>query len=148
MEGNERVYTVPLRDAFVKPRNKRTPRAIKILREFAARHMKTDPENVLISNMVNAFLWARGIQKPPRKVKVKMLAKDGKVYVLMMDEKLEEKPKEVKEEKKEETKEEKKEEKPKEAEKKEEKKEEKAEEKEEEKKKAPKHNWEKKGKNK
>ncbi|MGB9719809.1 MAG: 50S ribosomal protein L31e [Candidatus Anstonellales archaeon] len=139
MEGNERVYTVPLGDAFVKPRNKRTPRAVKLLREFAARHMKTDVENVIISNMVNAFIWMRGIQKPPRKVKVKMLAKDGKVYVLMMDEKLEEK---VKEEKKEERKEEKKEAP------KEEKKEEKAEEKEEEKKKAPKHNWEKKGKNK
>ena len=141
MEVNERVYTVPLRDAFVKPRNKRTPRAVKILREFAARHMKTDPENVLISNMLNAFLWARGIQKPPRKVKVKMVAKEGKVYVLMMDEKLEEKPKEVK-----------KEEKPKEEiVKKEEKKEEKEGEKsgeKEEKKKPPKHNWEKKGKNK
>ncbi|MEM2948002.1 MAG: 50S ribosomal protein L31e [Candidatus Anstonellales archaeon] len=138
MEGNERIYTVPLGDAFVKPRNKRTPRAIKILREFAARHMKTDFENVVISNRVNAFIWARGIQKPPRRIKVKMIAKDGKVHVLMVDEKLEEKVKEVKAEKKEEKKEE-----PKSEEKKEEKKEEK-----EEKKKAPKHNWEEKGKNK
>lgn len=146
MEGNERVYVVPLGDAFVKPRNKRTSRAVKILRNFTARHMKTDEENVIISNMVNAFLWARGIQKPPRRIKVKMLAKDGKVYVLMMDEKLEEKPKEVKEEKKEEKKEERKEEKKEAAPKVEEaeKKEEKAEEK---KKKPPKHNWEKKGKN-
>lgn len=147
MEGNERIYTVPLGDAFVKPRNKRTPRAIKLLREFAARHMKTDAENVLISNMVNAFVWMRGIQKPPRKIKVKMLAKDGKVHVLMVDEKLEEKPKEVKVERKEEKKEEKKEEPKEEKPKTEEKKEEKEGEKEE-KKKAPKHNWEEKGKNK
>jgi len=146
MEGNERVYTVPLADAFVKPRKKRTPRAVKIVREFAARHMKTDPENVLISNMVNAFLWARGIQKPPRKIKVKMVSKDGKVYVLMLDEKLEEKPKEVKEEKKEGGKEEEK--KGEKTEKKEGEKEEKKEEGKEEKKKPPKHNWEKKGKNK
>lgn len=146
MEGNERVYVVPLGDAFVKPRNKRTPRAVKILRKFTARHMKTDEENVLISNMVNAFLWARGIQKPPRRIKVKMLTKDGKVHVLMMDEKLEEKPKETKEEKKEEKKEERKEEKKEAAPEVEEaeKKEEKAEEK---KKKPPKRNWEKKGKN-
>ncbi len=84
---SERVYTIPLRDAYEKPRTKRAKVAVKIIRQFAARHMKSSIDNVIISNYLNAIVWKRGIQKPPRKVKVKM-KKDGDiVYVYALDEK-------------------------------------------------------------
>ncbi|RJS67998.1 hypothetical protein CW680_00760, partial [Candidatus Bathyarchaeota archaeon] len=36
----ERIYTVPLREAWRSPRQRRAPRAIRILRSFIERHMK------------------------------------------------------------------------------------------------------------
>jgi large subunit ribosomal protein L31e len=112
---DESVYMINLRDVFDKPRKKRAKRAMKIIREFIAKHSKTPLENVRLSNSLNSLIWARGIQKPPRRVKVKMVRMNGKSYVYHIDEKInvmkEEKPKEkketkeqAKEEKKEETK--------------------------------------------
>ena len=67
----ERIYTVPLSRAWIGPRNKRTPRAIRLLRSFILRHMKIDEDSLKISNEVNERLWSRGIQKPPRKIRVR-----------------------------------------------------------------------------
>jgi len=67
----ERVYTVSLGRAWIGPRQKRAPRAVRLLREFILRHMKIDEESLRISNEVNEHLWSRGIQKPPRKVRVR-----------------------------------------------------------------------------
>lgn len=76
----ERVYTIPFRRVWATPRGKRTPRASRMLRDFARRHMKA--EDIQISNEVNEELWARGIKKPPRQIKVRLVKdKEGKVYV-------------------------------------------------------------------
>ncbi len=77
----ERVYTIPLRHAWVvTPRGKRSPRAVRDVRDFIARHMKA--EEVSMSNDINSAVWARGINKPPRKVKVRAVKdKEGKVIV-------------------------------------------------------------------
>ncbi|WP_455285344.1 50S ribosomal protein L31e [[Eubacterium] cellulosolvens] len=76
----ERIYTIPFRRVWATPRGKRTPRASRILRDFVRRHMKT--EDVRISNEVNEELWARGIKKPPRQMKVRLVKdKEGKVIV-------------------------------------------------------------------
>ena len=76
----ERIYTIPLRKVWGPPRGKRTPRAMRLLRAFVKRHMKT--ENVEISNEVNEELWARGIRKPPREIKVRLVKdKEGRVIV-------------------------------------------------------------------
>jgi large subunit ribosomal protein L31e len=96
---DEKVYTVNLRDAFEKPRGKRSPKAIGIIRAFVARHTKTDVESIRVSNKLNAIVWARGIQKPPRRVKVKVAKKDNIAFVYHIDEKIEQ-PKQEKEEKK------------------------------------------------
>jgi large subunit ribosomal protein L31e len=109
--ADEKVYMVNLRDAFEKPRGKRGPKAIDIIRAFIARHMKADLDNVKISGKLNEIVWARGIQKPPRRVKVKATRDGPVVSVYHIDEKIVEKK-----EKKAETKEKKKE--PAEAEKK------------------------------
>jgi large subunit ribosomal protein L31e len=76
----ERIYTVPFRKVWATPRGKRTPRASRVLRAFAKRHMKA--EKVEISNDVNEELWARGIRKPPRQIKVRLVKdKEGRVIV-------------------------------------------------------------------
>jgi large subunit ribosomal protein L31e len=87
--ADEKVYMVNLRDAFEKPRGKRSPKAIGIIRAFIARHMKVGEENIRVSNKLNAIVWARGIQKPPRRVKVKAAKKDNIVFVYHIDEKIE-----------------------------------------------------------
>ena len=67
----ERVYTVPLGRAWIGPRNKRAPRAVRLLRRFMIRHMKVEEDSLRIANEVNERLWSRGIQKPPRRIRVR-----------------------------------------------------------------------------
>lgn len=67
---DERIYTVPLRKAYwAGSRLRRTNRAVRVLREFVERHMK--PEELLIQPEVNERIWSRGIQKPPRRVRIR-----------------------------------------------------------------------------
>ncbi len=98
----ERIYTIPLRKVFRAPRTKRAKKAITLIREFLKRHMKC--EEIVIGKSLNETIWARGIQKPPRKVRIHALKHDGKVYaeLLGVDIKLPEKKKVEKEVKKEE----------------------------------------------
>ena len=78
----ERIYVVPLRVVKVSPRTKRANRAATEVRSFIARHMKTDLEKVWIDTPVNEALWSRGIQKPPRRIRVKAVKfEDGVVEV-------------------------------------------------------------------
>ena len=78
----ERVYTVPLSKAWIRPRKKRAPRAIRMIREFIRRHMKVDDNSIRITNEVNEKIWSKGIQKPPRRIRIKALKdKDGLVTV-------------------------------------------------------------------
>ncbi len=67
---DERIYTVPLRRAYwTGSRLRRSNRAVRILREFVQRHMK--PEELLIQPEVNERIWSRGIQKPPRRIRIR-----------------------------------------------------------------------------
>ncbi len=67
---DERIYTVPLRKAYwTGSRLKRANRSVRILRKFVERHMK--PEEILIQPEVNEKIWTRGIQKPPRRVRIR-----------------------------------------------------------------------------
>ena len=76
----EKLYTVNFRKVWITPRGKRVPRAVRMLRDFVKRHMKT--EEVIISNEVNEKLWARSIKKPPRKLRVRVVKdKEGNVIV-------------------------------------------------------------------
>lgn len=81
-EEIERVYTIPLRNAALAPRPKRANRAVTEVRQFLARHMKTGEEQVWIDGPVNELLWDRGIQKPPRRIRVRAIKfEDGIVEV-------------------------------------------------------------------
>ncbi len=77
----ERQYTIPLRRAALKvPRYRRAKKAVKQIKEFLARHMKTDEENVKVGRWLNEFVWWRGIKSPPNKVRVNV-SKDDKGIV-------------------------------------------------------------------
>ena len=79
---DERIYIVPLAKARKGPRNKRSKKAIRYLREYMTRHYK--PESLIITQEVNEYIWQRGIQKPPRKLKVRATKNiDGLVVVYL-----------------------------------------------------------------
>ncbi|MHA2364923.1 MAG: 50S ribosomal protein L31e [Candidatus Hodarchaeales archaeon] len=66
------------------PRTRRSPRAMRYLREFIARHL--DVENVIIDPQVSHFIWERGIAHPPRRVTVKVTkTEDDTVEVFLAD---------------------------------------------------------------
>jgi len=66
----EREYIIPLRKEFQKaPKYKRAKKTIKALKEFLAKHMKSD--NIKIGKYLNLKVWEHGIKNPPHKVKVK-----------------------------------------------------------------------------
>jgi large subunit ribosomal protein L31e len=88
----ERIYTIPLGKAWVRPPNKRAPRAMHMIRAFMTKHMKLtmraeeeeekELPKLVISKEVNEKVWGRGIEKPPRKIRVRAAKdKDGNVTV-------------------------------------------------------------------
>lgn len=94
----ERIYTVPLGKALIRPPRKRSPRAMRMLRSFIIKHMKIaakkpeegeeeeEPPTLTISNEVNEKVWARGIEKPPRKIRIRAAKdKDGNVTVYLAE---------------------------------------------------------------
>ena len=90
----ERFYTIPLRKVWISPRKKRAPKAARVVRQFVAKHMKIqtefdedeEPERLVIDNEVNEKLWSRGIEKPPRKIRVRVVKdNEGVVTVLLAE---------------------------------------------------------------
>ncbi len=71
MADIERIYTIPLTDARKVLRWKRAESAARKVREFLAKHLKTDLKEVKIDMTVNEKLWERGSMKPPLKVRVR-----------------------------------------------------------------------------
>lgn len=80
----ERIYTIPLRDVKRVPRTKRSPKAMRYIREFIQKHMKA--EDVLIDQSVNEKVWEKGIEKIPSKIKVKAVKEDETVEVTLVEE--------------------------------------------------------------
>ena len=76
----EKFYDLNLRRIWTAPREKRTPRAVRYIRHYAAQRMKTD--DVSLAEETNSLLWTRGISKPPRKIRIRVVKdKEGKVIV-------------------------------------------------------------------
>jgi large subunit ribosomal protein L31e len=87
-EEKQVVYTIPLRKCKTVAYTHRAEKAIKVIREYVMRHMKTDSDNVWIDMKVNEAIWARSIQKPPTLIKVKAVRfEDGLVEVSLPEEK-------------------------------------------------------------
>ena len=93
----ERIYTIPLARALVRPPKKRAPRAMQLIRAFVTKHMKLEMRveeeeekeelpKLVISNDVNEKVWGKGIEKPPRKIRVRAAKdKDGNVTVYLAE---------------------------------------------------------------
>ncbi|MBR7006471.1 MAG: 50S ribosomal protein L31e [Candidatus Methanomethylophilaceae archaeon] len=82
----EKIMVIPLRKAKMAPRTRRTNRAVKEVRIFAARHMKADVEKIWIDASVNEKLWENGIRNPPNKITVKAVKfDDGLVEVSLAE---------------------------------------------------------------
>ena len=65
----EREYNIPLRRKFMNaPKYKRSKKAIKTVREFISKHMKTDI--VRVGRFLNLHVWKHGIKNPPHHVAV------------------------------------------------------------------------------
>ncbi len=80
---DDRVYTIPLRDTFGSPRTKRTKKAVNVVKKYLKKHTKVD--DVKIDSSLNEFLWERGIRKPPRRVKVKVVEEDAGVVAYLAE---------------------------------------------------------------
>jgi len=78
----EREYIINLRRQVDKaPIYKRTPKAIRTIKEFLVRHMKIrdrDLRKIKLDRYLNEFLWARGIRNPQTRIKVKAI-KEGEI---------------------------------------------------------------------
>jgi len=80
--ADEKIFTIPLRDAYAKARSKRVPYAARLVRAYLKTRMKAD--EVKIGKHLNAELWSRSISKPPRRVRVKAFKEDGIVKAELM----------------------------------------------------------------
>ncbi len=79
----ERVVTVPLRDAKQAPKGERADRAMRIVREHLAKHFKVDEADVRLDPSVNESVWSGGRANPPRKLRVRAarFVEDGEPVV-------------------------------------------------------------------
>jgi large subunit ribosomal protein L31e len=63
----EKIFTVPLGDAYKAPRPVRARKAMNYLKDYLKRHLK---DEVAIGPGLNHEIWSRGIKKPPKRVKI------------------------------------------------------------------------------
>ena len=96
----ERLYTIPLRKLHKVSRSRRAPVAVRMVEDFITKHMKPERDGevlrtsaearkgsgeekqLFIDPPVNQFIWSRGIEKPPSKVRVRALKfEDGSVII-------------------------------------------------------------------
>lgn len=80
----ERIYTIPLRGVKMGTRSKRADRAVREVRAFLTRHMKSD--QIWLDNEVNQALWSRGKFHIRSRIRVRATRfADGVVEVTMPD---------------------------------------------------------------
>ncbi|MBR9682483.1 MAG: 50S ribosomal protein L31e [Candidatus Aenigmarchaeota archaeon] len=80
---DEKIYTIPLGDVYIGPKTKRAKKAIGKIRSYLTRHMKA--ETIKIGDTLNRTIWARGIQKPPRKIRIHAIKENDIVYAELID---------------------------------------------------------------
>lgn len=82
---SEQIYVIPLRVVEKMPRWKRGNRAIKEIRKYLTRHMKS--EEIKLDQSINEKVWERGIEKPPSKIRIRaMKFEDGQVQAELAEE--------------------------------------------------------------
>lgn len=67
----ERVVTVPLRDAKKVAVQERADEAMQIIREHLAQHFSVEEDAIRLDPSINEDVWANGRQNPPSKLRVR-----------------------------------------------------------------------------
>ena len=76
----ERSYNIPLRKSFRHTaKHKKTPKAVRAVREFLRKNMKADDGKIRMGMHLNEHLWKHGIKNPPHHVKVHAVKEDDVV---------------------------------------------------------------------
>lgn len=86
--SEEKVVTISLRRVYDGRKANRAARAIRRLKEIIQK--RTHAEEVKIDGAINELVWSRGIEKPPRKVTLRIVieekrevkTKDGRTLTL------------------------------------------------------------------
>jgi large subunit ribosomal protein L31e len=63
----DKIYTIPLRKAFRKPRTRRAFYSIRLIQDYIQRHTK---KSAKLGQKLNDAIWQDGIRNPPRKIRV------------------------------------------------------------------------------
>ena len=84
-QATEEVFmNIPLRNAKLVSRSRRTDTAIRLIREEVARKTKSELASVWIDPKVNETIWEKGKKKIPSKIRVRILKlQDGTTEVIM-----------------------------------------------------------------
>ena len=79
----ERIVTVPLRDAKNAPKQERADAAMTIVTEHLATQFSAEKEEVRLDPAVNETVWERGRSKPPSSIRVRAARfdEDGETVV-------------------------------------------------------------------
>jgi large subunit ribosomal protein L31e len=72
----EKIYTINLTEAYKKALRRRSPYAVRIVKEHVKTHTKA--KEVRIGKNLNEAIWVRGIKRPARSVRVKVV-RDGDI---------------------------------------------------------------------
>jgi len=84
MADEERTYVIPLRKEFLKaPKYKRSKKAIKAIREFLTRHLKSN--DVRLGKELNLDVWKHGMKNPSSKIKIHAVKKDNIIRANLID---------------------------------------------------------------
>jgi large subunit ribosomal protein L31e len=79
----ERVVTVPLRDAKQAPSSEMADRAMSLIRDHLSKHFSVEDDEVRLDPSLNEAIWDQGRSKPPSKIRVRAARfdEDGETVV-------------------------------------------------------------------
>ena len=85
-EEEVHIFTVPVAKCNNLPRNQRANAAIKTIKSYIGTHMNVPESEVWVDASVNEHIWAKGIKKPPLRLRVKAIKfEDGLVEVSTLE---------------------------------------------------------------
>ncbi|WP_436935942.1 50S ribosomal protein L31e [Halovenus marina] len=67
----ERVVTVPLRDAKAEAKGKRADKALSIIRTHLATNFSVPEDAVRLDPSINEAIWSNGRANPPSKIRIR-----------------------------------------------------------------------------
>ena len=72
--AEEKIYNIKLTEAYKKSLRRRSPYAVRLVKDYVGKHAKA--KDVKIGSRLNEAIWERGMTRPARSVRVKVV-RDG-----------------------------------------------------------------------